>query len=79
MTTHDNRVYLEHILDCAKRIRDYTCGGKAEFMESALVQGRIAALTDDGRIDPAVIGRPQGTSPGGGLAGTVWFSECVST
>ena len=41
MTVHDDRVYLEHILECAARIRGYTCNGKTEFMESVLVQDAV--------------------------------------
>jgi uncharacterized protein with HEPN domain len=41
ITVHDDRVYLEHILDCAERIRNYTGGGKLEFMGSVLVQDAV--------------------------------------
>lgn len=41
MTAHDDRVYLAHILECVARIQDYTRNGKAEFMESALVQDAV--------------------------------------
>lgn len=50
MTTHDDRVYLTYILECADRIRDYTYNGKAAFMESSLVQDavlrRLQTMTD---------------------------------
>ncbi|WP_448573711.1 HepT-like ribonuclease domain-containing protein [Trichothermofontia sp.] len=41
MTTHDDRVYLEHILECAALLQDYTGNGKAVFMESVLVQDAV--------------------------------------
>lgn len=41
MTTRDNRVYLEHILECTVLIQNYTRNGKAEFMASALVQDAV--------------------------------------
>ncbi len=41
MTVHDNRIYLEHILDCVTLIQDYTRNGKAAFMGSALVQDAV--------------------------------------
>ncbi|KPQ39185.1 MAG: hypothetical protein HLUCCO16_09085 [Phormidium sp. OSCR] len=41
MTTHDDRVYLTYILECADRIRDYTHNGNAAFMESSLVQDAV--------------------------------------
>ena len=34
----DSRLYLIHIRDCIARIRDYTQGGKDEFMENVMVQ-----------------------------------------
>lgn len=41
MTAKEDGVYLAHILECAALIRGYTQGGKAEFMESALVQDAV--------------------------------------
>jgi uncharacterized protein with HEPN domain len=41
MTNHDDRVYLEHILECAALIRDYTRNGKAEFIENILVRDAV--------------------------------------
>jgi uncharacterized protein with HEPN domain len=41
MTTHDDRVYLAHILECVALIQDYTRNGQAEFMESTLVQDAV--------------------------------------
>jgi len=41
MTTHDPQTYLEHILECASRIRDYTHDGKAAFMGSMLIQDAV--------------------------------------
>ena len=38
MTAQDDRVYLEHILECTRLIQDYTRNGKAEFMASSLVR-----------------------------------------
>ena len=37
----DDRLYLEHILDCIRRIEDYTTGDKNLFMESAMVQDAV--------------------------------------
>jgi uncharacterized protein with HEPN domain len=37
----DRRLYLIHVQDCIARIRDYTQGGKAEFMASGLVQDAV--------------------------------------
>ncbi len=37
----DDCVYLEHILDCIRRIEDYTKGDKNRFMESTLVQDAV--------------------------------------
>jgi uncharacterized protein with HEPN domain len=41
MTAADDRVYLEHILECAALIQGYARNGKAEFMASALVQDAV--------------------------------------
>lgn len=41
MTSHDDRVYLKHILECAALIQNYTRNGKQEFMESSLVQDAV--------------------------------------
>lgn len=41
MTSHDDRVYLEHILECTALIQEYTRSGKTEFMERALVQDAV--------------------------------------
>jgi uncharacterized protein with HEPN domain len=41
MTAHDNRVYLEHILECTALIRDYTRNGRAEFMANSLVRDGV--------------------------------------
>lgn len=41
MTFRDDRVYLEHVLTCTALIRAYTSGGKAAFMDSALVQDAV--------------------------------------
>lgn len=41
MTAHDDRIYLEHILECAALIQDYTREGKAAFMGSALIQDAV--------------------------------------
>jgi len=37
----DDRVYLEYILDCIRRIEDYTKGEKNHFIESTLVQDAV--------------------------------------
>lgn len=37
----DNRVYLEHILDCIRRIEEYTESDKNRFLESTLVQDAV--------------------------------------
>jgi uncharacterized protein with HEPN domain len=37
----DSRLYLVHVQDCIARIRDYTQGGKAEFMQNGLVQDAV--------------------------------------
>ncbi len=37
----NDRIYLEHILDCIRRIEDYTKGDKNRFMESTLVQDAV--------------------------------------
>jgi len=34
----DDRVYLEHILDCIRRIEEYTESDKNRFLDSTLVQ-----------------------------------------
>ena len=39
----DSRLYLIHVRDCLTRIRDYTQGGKAEFMQNGMVQDRVIA------------------------------------
>ena len=41
MTAQDDRVYLEHILECTALIQDYTRNGKAEFMASSLVRDAV--------------------------------------
>ncbi|PSN12933.1 hypothetical protein C7271_23040 [filamentous cyanobacterium CCP5] len=41
MTDHDDQVYLNHILECVSLIQDYTHNGKANFMESALIQDAV--------------------------------------
>ena len=41
MTAQDDRVYLEHILECTRLIQDYTRNGKAEFMTSSLVRDAV--------------------------------------
>ena len=38
MTAYDDRIYLEHILECIALIQSYTLTGKAEFVENSLVQ-----------------------------------------
>lgn len=37
----DDRLYLEYILDCIRRIEEYTAGEKNRFMESTLVQDAV--------------------------------------
>jgi len=37
----DSRLYLIHVQDCIARIRDYTQGGKTEFMENGMVQDAV--------------------------------------
>lgn len=37
----DDRVYLEHILDCIRRIEEYTESDKNRFLESTLVQDAV--------------------------------------
>ncbi len=34
----DDRVYLEHILECIRRIEDYTKDGRDAFLSSYLIQ-----------------------------------------
>lgn len=41
MTGEENRIYLEHILECTALIQTYTRNGKAEFMTSSLVQDAV--------------------------------------
>lgn len=41
MISENDRIYLEHILECIKLIQDYTSTGKAEFMSSALAQDAV--------------------------------------
>ncbi|MEM1309571.1 MAG: HepT-like ribonuclease domain-containing protein [Cyanobacteria bacterium P01_D01_bin.71] len=41
MTSHDDGVYLAHILECVALIEGYIGRGKAEFMESALIQDAV--------------------------------------
>ena len=41
MNLEKDRVYLEHILECAALIQNYTRNGKGEFMTSALVQDGV--------------------------------------
>lgn len=36
-----DRVYLQHILECTALIKEYTSGGKDEFMRSALLQDAV--------------------------------------
>lgn len=38
MTTRDDWVYLEHILQCAALLREYNCDGKSVFMENDLIR-----------------------------------------
>ena len=49
MTENDN-VYLEHILECAALIQDYTRGGKSGFMNDVLLQDatlrRLQTMTE---------------------------------
>ncbi len=37
----DNRIYLQDIRDRISRIEDYTRGGKAEFLQSNLIQDGV--------------------------------------
>jgi len=37
----DDRVYLDHIIDCICRIEKYTSDGKAQFMALQLVQDAV--------------------------------------
>jgi uncharacterized protein with HEPN domain len=37
----DSRLYLIHVQDCIIRIRDYTAGGKDEFMGNVMVQDAV--------------------------------------
>ena len=37
----DNRVYLRHILDAIDRIESFTGAGRAEFLESELLQNAV--------------------------------------
>lgn len=41
MTACDDRVYLEHILECTALIQTYTRNGKTEFMANSLVQDAV--------------------------------------
>ncbi len=41
MTAERNRVYLEHILECAALIQSYTRNGKAEFIANSMVQDAV--------------------------------------
>ena len=36
-----DRIYLQHILECTALIRDYTSGGKDEFMRNVLHQDGV--------------------------------------
>lgn len=42
MMSHEDRVYLEHVLTCTALIRAYTSDGKAAFMASSLVQDAVS-------------------------------------
>ena len=37
----DDSVYLRHILECIARIKEYTSGGRAEYLNSAIVQDAV--------------------------------------
>ena len=37
----DDAVYLNHILECVIKIQQYTQGGKAAFLNSALIQDAV--------------------------------------
>jgi uncharacterized protein with HEPN domain len=37
----DSRLYLIHIQECLARIREYTQGGKDEFMSRGMVQDAV--------------------------------------
>ncbi len=41
MTFKDDGVYIEHMLACIQRIKDYTQGNKALFFDSTLVQDAV--------------------------------------
>jgi len=41
MSNHDDRIYIEYILECVALIQGYTCNGKAEFMQNVLVQDAV--------------------------------------
>ena len=38
---NEDQVYLEYILDCIDKIKDYSQGGKEEFLANSMVQDAI--------------------------------------
>ncbi len=41
MTDEKNLAHLEHIAECAALIRDYTSGGKSDFLSNVLLQDGV--------------------------------------
>lgn len=37
----DPRVYVVHMLECIRKIQDYTRGGREEFLRNSLVQDAV--------------------------------------
>ena len=41
MSTKNDAVYINHILDCIHQIQEYTIGGRKHFFESRLIQDAV--------------------------------------
>lgn len=41
MISEKDRLYLDHIMECAALIKQYTCNGKADFITNSLVQDAV--------------------------------------
>ena len=41
MTHKDDSVYIEHMLECIEKIKDYANGGETVFRESTLIQDAV--------------------------------------
>ena len=41
MNIERDRIYLQHILQCIEKIKEYTCDGKESFFNNSLIQDAV--------------------------------------